>query len=113
MRVCRVPLLLSALLIPALALVAAPDRAAAKGLKTFAAKAAIIGTARAITRNNRHNNTSEAQAAPVDPAFPVQVNAVAEPVVATAPPKPVDPPNSGLVCIAGCYNGSGRSTGTR
>ena len=113
MRLARVPLLMSALLIPALTLTTVPDRAEAKGLKSFVAKAAVRGAVRSLRKNGDKPENEAAAGERVESAFPAQVNATVEPVVAVAAPKPVGPPNTGLVCVAGCYDGNGRSVAAR
>ena len=118
MRVYRLSMLmLSALLISAAMFVAVPQRAEAKGLKSFVAKAGTVAAVRAIRKSGKNNDqeddTAEESATPAPAA---QVTAAAEPVpapvVAVAPPKPVAPPNTGLVCIAGCYDTQGRRAPT-
>ena len=106
MRSYRVPLLLSALLVSTFTAGAAPDRAEAKGLKSFVVKAGTVAAVRSLRKSNSATET-EAQPAAAESPFPVQVEAVsaAAPVVAAAPPKPVAPPNTGIACIAGCYAG--------
>ena len=102
MRSYRVPLLLSALLVSTFTAGAAPDRAEAKGLKSFVVKAGTVAAVRSLRKSDSATET-EAQPAAAESPFPVQVNAAATPVVAPEPPKPVAPPNTGIACIAGCY----------
>ena len=102
MRLSRLPLLLAALSLPVGAMVFSPNGADAKGLKSFAVKVGTAKAIQAIRRNSKSNEPEPAADPSVQSAFPVQVNAVAAPV-AVEPPKPVGPPNSGIVCLAGCY----------
>ena len=108
-RFCRVSLLLAAVLCPAVSCLAVADRAEAKGGKSFAAKVGTALVVRSIIKNG--NKNGQAQAAEPDTAEgTAQVTATAEPVAVTPPPPvvPAGPPNTGLVCIAGCYDTQGR-----
>ena len=115
MRVCRLPLLLmAALLISAATFVAVPERAEARGFKSIVAKVGTVAAEKTIRRSGKNNERDEDSApeASGTTAAPAQVTAAAEPVpapvVAAAPLKLVAPPNTGLVCLAGCYDGQGR-----
>ncbi len=115
-RFSRVSLLAAALLGLPFSCITVADRAEAKGGKSFAAKVGTALVVRSIIKSGNkqdRNNASSEQASEdlTTIAPPADMTATAAPVVAPPPPSaaPVGPANSGMVCIAGCYNAQGRS----
>lgn len=120
-RFSRVSLLLAAILSLTVSGFAVTGRAEAKGGRSFAAKVGTALVVRSIiksankkdrARDSQSEDASDTAEDTATLAAPAQVTAAAEPAVAAPPPPPaapVGPANSGMVCIAGCYNAQGRS----
>lgn len=113
-RFSRVSLFVAAISGPAFSCITVADRAEAKGVKSFAAKVGTAAVVRSIIKsgNNKDRDQALASDEATLPGAAAQVTGTAEPAVAPPPLPPVvavGPANTGLVCIAGCYDAHGRS----